>query len=108
MSRSKPYPTDSYPTETSRHQAETEEILLANYENPQSQLRKNAHMQYLVRNLLQGFPVRYTSQDASQPWLMYWTLHALALLGVDLDPDNKQMYDDLLPNMKASQRLTFL
>jgi protein farnesyltransferase subunit beta len=47
-------------------------------------------MQFLVRNLVQGFPERYKSQDASQPWLLYWTLQAFSILQVGLDPGNKQ------------------
>jgi hypothetical protein len=43
-----------------------------------------------VRNLVQGFPPRYISQDASQPWLMFWTLQSLSALQVAIDPDNKQ------------------
>ena len=47
-------------------------------------------MQYLIRNLIQGFPTRYTSQDASQPWLMFWTVQSFGILQVALDPVTKQ------------------
>ena len=49
-------------------------------------------MQYLIRNLVQGFPTRYTSQDASQPWLMFWTVQSFGILQVALDPTTKQKY----------------
>ena len=91
----KPTPIDGFPTSTSRTQAETEAVLLEHIPDPSSPhakptLQKNAHMQFLVRNLVQGFPTRYTSQDASQPWLLFWTLQAFSVLQVALDPGNKQ------------------
>jgi protein farnesyltransferase subunit beta len=86
---------DSYPTETSALQARTEVTLLEHFPDdakPYPLLHKSTHIQFLARNLLQGFTTKYTSQDASQPWLVYWSLHSLSLLQVDLDPDNKQRY----------------
>lgn len=90
----RPVPSDSFPTPTSITQAETEKVLLEHYpagdNTTGGTLQKNAHMQFLVRNMVQGFPARYTSQDASQGWLMYWTLQAFSVLQVGLDPGNKQ------------------
>ena len=90
----RPTPTDRYPTETSSLQADTEDILQAHYVPPDSAggrvLNKKSHLEFLVRNLVQGFPARYISQDASQPWLMFWTLQSLSALQVAIDPDNKQ------------------
>ena len=84
---------DQYPTETSDSQAETESVLLKHLpldpEDPPP-LQRQQHLQFLVRNLVQGFPARYTSQDASQPWLLYWTLQSFSVMGVVLDPVNKQ------------------
>ncbi|THV08641.1 terpenoid cyclases/Protein prenyltransferase [Dendrothele bispora CBS 962.96] len=95
-----PTPVDSYPTPTSKSQSETEEILLAHlptaHDPPTPQLQKNSHLQFVARNLIQGFPARYTSQDASQPWLLFWTLQALSMLQVVLDPNNKQRVIDTL------------
>ncbi|KAF8968548.1 terpenoid cyclases/protein prenyltransferase alpha-alpha toroid [Flammula alnicola] len=88
-----PTPTDGFPTPTSRSQAETEAVLLKHIPDtdaPAPSLQKNAHMQFLVRNLVQGFPTRYISQDASQPWLLFWTVQAFSVLQVGLDPGNKQ------------------
>ena len=90
----RPTPTDGFPTLTSRSQAETEEVLLKHLPEPGTKtepvLQKNSHMQFLVRNLVQGFPARYISQDASQPWLMFWTVQAFSILQVALDEGNKQ------------------
>ena len=36
-----------------------------------------------MRGLLQGFPASYTSLDSSKPWLIYWILHGLSLLGAE-------------------------
>jgi len=96
-------PIDSFPTHTSKAQAETEAVLLKHIpttdsttgtSTPKAVLEKNAHMQFLIRNLIQGFPVRYISQDASQPWLMFWTVQAFSVLQVALDPGNKQRVID--------------
>lgn len=48
-------------------------------------LLRDKHLQYLrkgIRHLSANFEVL----DASQPWLCYWTLHSMALLGEDI-PD---------------------
>jgi protein farnesyltransferase subunit beta len=39
---------------------------------------------------MQGLPSRFVSQDASQPWILFWVLQSVSILGVGLDPDNKQ------------------
>ncbi|KAH7925777.1 terpenoid cyclases/Protein prenyltransferase [Leucogyrophana mollusca] len=95
----KRFPDDSYYTETSDIQAETETVLLKHLPadpNSLPSLQKNQHLQFLVRHLVQGFPSRYASQDASQPWLLYWTLQGLSVAGVGLDPDNKQRAIDTI------------
>ena len=93
----RPCPIDGFPTPTSKIQAETEAVLLKHIPDPNSfelppTLQKKAHMTFLIRNLNYGFPTRYTSQDASQPWLMFWTLQSFAILRVALDPDTKQKF----------------
>lgn len=117
MSTPRPTPTDGYPTPTSDLQASTERILQdhlraqlslspspssssANNDTPtndendenkhQPTLQKPAHVQFLLRNMVQGFPARYTSQDASQPWLIFWTLQGFSVLGVGLDEVTKK------------------
>ena len=93
----RPTPIDAYPTETSNVQGETEKILQdqvpldgSGLSSGGYVLNKKGHLEFLVRNLSQGFPARYMSQDASQPWLMYWTLQSLSALQVAIDPVNKQ------------------
>lgn len=101
MANPRPTPTDAFPTSTSIAQAQTEVDLLQCLPDPDNQdnvhapiLTRNPHMQFLIRNLIQGFPARYTSQDASQPWLLFWTVQAFCLLQVELDPGNKQRIID--------------
>ncbi|KZT05705.1 terpenoid cyclases/Protein prenyltransferase [Laetiporus sulphureus 93-53] len=94
-------PIDGYPTQTSDLQASTEDIFIqqlplsafeggarASAQGPT--LHRDLHLQLLLRNLLQGFPQRYTSQDASQPWLLFWTLQGFSVLGVALDDKTKK------------------
>ncbi|KZT64521.1 terpenoid cyclases/Protein prenyltransferase [Daedalea quercina L-15889] len=98
----RPTPTDGYPTATSFLQQDIEDTLLAHLpqclaspdptatQNVPAVLQRNNHMQYLLRNLRQGFPQRYTGQDASQAWLMYWILQAFSCLGVGMDGETKR------------------
>lgn len=46
-----------------------------------TQLKKDEHVYYLIRGLNQ-LPMGYSSLDASRPWLAYWIMHSLELLGV--------------------------
>lgn len=41
------------------------------------------HVKYLKRGLF-SLPSAFTSLDASHPWLLYWILHSLTLLGYEL------------------------
>ena len=93
-------PTDNYPTQTSIVQHETEATLLKHLPEGDEApiLNKSAHMQFLVKQLVQGFPARYSSQDASQPWLLFWLLQSFSCLGVVLDPGNKQRCVPLAQN----------
>lgn len=78
-------------------QAETERAISdlferADISNQAITLNRNQHLNWLVRLLIQGFPARYTSQDASQPWLMYFVLQSFQVLGVAFDPDTKKKW----------------
>ena len=95
-------PVDGYPTPTSDLQKATEDILHEHWDRQISTnsgdiptLQKNSHIQFLLRNLVQGFPARYTSQDASQPWLIFWTLQGFSVLGVGIDAQTKKRYAGL-------------
>jgi len=93
----RPTPIDAYPTATSNLQRETEKVLQGQvpFDGNGSGsagyvLNKKEHVEFIVRNIIQGFPARYMSQDASQPWLMYWMLQSLSVLQVAIDNNSKQ------------------
>lgn len=44
-------------------------------------LKRDLHIAYLTKGLFEGYPSAYVSLDSSRPWLVYWSLHALSLLG---------------------------
>lgn len=48
-------------------------------------LRKAEHALFL-HSMFYRLPAPYVSLDASKPWLMYWTVHSLDLMGIGLDP----------------------
>jgi hypothetical protein len=87
-----PYPDDGLPTETSRTQADTEDVLLGHFpaSGATPTLNMETHKQWLARNLIQGFPARYQAYDCSQPWLSYWTLQAFCAIGIGMDPASSQ------------------
>lgn len=98
----RPTPADGFGTQTSHLQAATENVLKAKWESVRGSpsdftaegpvLHKQAHLQYLLRNLVQGLPSRYVSQDASQPWLYFWTLQGFSVLSVAIDPTTKKRW----------------
>lgn len=81
-------PNDSYPTPTSTLQESTERILASHVpiNTPETgyELKKSIHIPFIARAMLQGLPSKYISQDASQPWLMFGSLRALASCRLDL------------------------
>ena len=85
-------PTDGYRTATSALQSSTEAVIKTHIprKGESVELERRLHFEFLLRNLRQGFPERYTSQDASQPWLIYWTLHGFSILGAGLDDQTKK------------------
>ncbi|KJE89422.1 farnesyltransferase [Capsaspora owczarzaki ATCC 30864] len=54
------------------------------------ELRRIQHVKYLKRGLFMPFPAGYVSLDASRPWLCYWSVHALALLGAELNVEQAE------------------
>ncbi|KAE9411386.1 terpenoid cyclases/Protein prenyltransferase [Gymnopus androsaceus JB14] len=98
---------DGYPTPTSISQKATVALLVqppispsSASKIPQGILDNNLHLGYLGRHLLQGLPARYTSQDASQSWLLFWSLQSLSLLKVELDEGNKKRASDTILAMQ--------
>lgn len=95
------WPDDGYGTPTSYQQSATEDSLIATLPSDPSSplllsLFKTEHLKFIARNLTQGFPAKYMAYDASQPWLVFWTVQSLSVLGVALDSANKQKYVEVL------------
>ncbi len=49
-------------------------------------LVRSKHISYLMHNLNAELPSGFVSLDASRPWICYWIIHALYLLGKELPP----------------------
>ena len=47
---------------------------------PTLTLRRDTHVQYLLRSF-ELLPAGYTSLDSSRPWLVYWAVQSLSVLG---------------------------
>jgi protein farnesyltransferase subunit beta len=54
-------------------------------------LRKGDHVKYIC-STMNYLPAPYVSLDASRPWLLFWTMHSLDLLGCALDDETKKRY----------------
>ncbi|OCF35551.1 protein farnesyltransferase subunit beta [Kwoniella heveanensis BCC8398] len=94
---SAPLPSNSVPTDTLTEQAETESLisdLFSRLPLPTSAvdstttLRKGEHTQFLASTFFK-LPGKFVSLDASRPWLVFWTVHSLDILGVALDQGTK-------------------
>jgi protein farnesyltransferase subunit beta len=48
-------------------------------------LQKGQHLTFLTNILKKPLPAGFVALDASRPWLLYWTLHSLALFDGELD-----------------------
>jgi protein farnesyltransferase subunit beta len=58
---------------------------------PTPLLDKDSHVTFLTRvGLMAQFPRPFVALDASRPWMMYWTLCALKILGEDITPHRQR------------------
>lgn len=85
---------DDAPTESSELQAETEEeclpflqgeMLPGEIDAAVTSLRKEDHARFLRQSLGQ-LPAGFAALDASRPWMLYWCLTGLSVLGSDVHP----------------------
>ncbi|GAA5989927.1 hypothetical protein JCM11641_002813 [Rhodosporidiobolus odoratus] len=90
-----PSPTDGVASsETLKLQVEAEQSissLLTEHMSASASplLQKNQHVAFLTRLIRSPLPRMFTGLDASRPWLLYWTMHSLALFEGDLDAPSK-------------------
>ncbi|KAG0262547.1 hypothetical protein BG011_010049 [Mortierella polycephala] len=91
------YNDDDVPTESSENQLETEEEIRRAFfpytqESPipkpiaSLELRKARHAKYVL-GAIDYLASYWTALDASKPWLCYWILHSLDLLGHEIPKD---------------------
>jgi protein farnesyltransferase subunit beta len=58
---------------------------------PTPPLDKDRHIAFLTHLGLQAqLPRAFVALDASRPWMMYWTLCALKVLGEDITPHRER------------------
>lgn len=84
---------DELETESSEVQDETVEaclpFLVGNPHNHElnsygiPKLQRDLHIAFL-RNMLGKYPGKFMAMDASRPWIFYWAIVGLAMLGVDV------------------------
>ncbi|GAA5893584.1 hypothetical protein JCM6882_007856 [Rhodosporidiobolus microsporus] len=101
-----PTPSDGLPdTPTLREQYDAEQsissLLTSHISSGASALlQKDQHTSFLTRFLRQPLPPMFTGLDASRPWLLYWTVHSLALFEGELDSASKKR---VVETLKACQ-----
>ncbi|CAH0551003.1 unnamed protein product [Brassicogethes aeneus] len=102
--RTSTFKIEGVPTVTSEEQCDTEEIVAKKYEDLHKNLLVNKnlpvllrkqHIDYLLQNL-HFLPTSYQFLDASRSWMCYWILHALTLLGTDINEGTKSKVSSFL------------
>lgn len=101
---------DSFSTDTSDTQNETvdsclpflsAEVEILHYNQyGVPHLARERHIKFL-RKHLERLPGRYVALDASRPWMLYWSLNGLAILGEDVS-----CYRDALVDTARSMQNT--
>ena len=88
-----------------------------NYFDPYAiRLVRKAHTRYLLNAMCVKMPRGFVSLDASHPWMVYWTLHSLDLLGYFDDGytsdknsmDFKEPNNDPLGDVEVLQKANLL
>ena len=67
-------------------------------------LKRDAHVKFLQRHIGRQLPEPFSVLDASQTWVVYWTLHSLSLLNAPL-PENVASHD-IVAFLKSCQHET--
>lgn len=89
---------DNYQTASSELQHETEASILPFFEGASEEdykLKKEKHGKFL-KTMLGELPMQFKSLDASRPWMIYWGVNALMLLGMDVEDLKKYIGDTIL------------
>ncbi|KAL7288080.1 hypothetical protein TKK_0017869 [Trichogramma kaykai] len=75
-----------FETHTTREQSKVEKNVLELCKVKKPLLSRNRHISYLKKSIT-NLSKNYEALDCSRPWICYWTLHSLELLGERLDDD---------------------
>ncbi|KAL7750206.1 CAAX farnesyltransferase (FTase) subunit beta [Sorochytrium milnesiophthora] len=100
---------DGHATESSLQQSSTENSILDIYEavlrnGTMPVLRADKHAQFLMQSL-DGLSQKFTSLDASRPWLVFWITQSLDLLGrLEMTTIGKEK-QDAVPSQGEQLRL---
>lgn len=87
---------DVMETKTSSDQSQVESMVREIYEEylhkgePLPVLRRQAHIDFLQKIIANPLPSMYKVLDASHPWMIYWCINALSLLGAPVSKDTKR------------------
>ena len=89
---------DGFATPTSITQQDVEQQIQKAYASSTQPLtlHRMRHFNWLKVLLYQGLPAAYKSQDASQPWILFWIVQSFQLMGAGLDPGTKQRAIDTI------------
>lgn len=92
---------DDFPTLSSVDQLDVLEDLLSL--PPLLSLDITQHAQYLSKTLDQSLSRHFVSLDASRPWIIYWILHALDLLNIQITESQKTRAIHTLASFQHAQ-----
>jgi protein farnesyltransferase subunit beta len=66
------------------------------------EIQRDKQLDYLMKGLRQLGP-QFSSLDANRPWLCYWILHSIALLGETVDDELESNAIDFLGRCQGSE-----
>lgn len=93
-----PFILDDLKTETSQKQLSTARSIMKSVDQPfLPPLDKATHVEFLLSPLDEGLSGGFVGLDASRPWLLYWCINALSLLGKDVGIYNDRAVSSLKP-----------
>ncbi|KAF6157371.1 hypothetical protein GIB67_004309 [Kingdonia uniflora] len=72
-----------------------------NAKNQLLEIDHDTHMEYLMKGLNQ-LPSSFSILDANRPWLCYWILHSIALLGESIECEKENNVVDFLSRCQDS------
>ncbi|XP_076268992.1 farnesyl transferase beta subunit isoform X2 [Rhynchophorus ferrugineus] len=100
---------DSCLNKTTEDQITVEKLVFKKFEELHNCLRVNENLPHIFKEQHKKFlsdslaylPSSYETLDASRPWLCYWILHPLSLLGVKLEDSYKNRIANFLAKCQS-------